>query len=72
MKATKDMVGKTIVWQERADAKSEWEPEQSAVIDRVGSGDCAINEGTEKFPRISWLGVNDESEIYFRVVRIEG
>lgn len=69
MKATKDMVGKTIVWQERSDEKSAWEPEQSAIIDRVQGGDVAINEGTKQFPRIQWLGV--DSEVYLRVVRVE-
>jgi len=65
------MTGKMIVWQERDDEASEWEPEQRAVIDRVANGDIAINEGSEKFPRIQWLGVNDESEIYLRVVSVE-
>jgi hypothetical protein len=70
MNATKNMVGKTIVWQERSDAKSSWEAERSAVIDRVSGGDIAINEGNARFPRISWLGVNDEG-VYLRVVKVQ-
>ena len=68
MQATKDMVGKTIVWQEREDENSEWESEQSAVIDRVANGDIAYNKGTKQFPRIQWLG---EDGVYLRIVRVQ-
>lgn len=68
MKATREMVGKIVVWQERADKDSEWEAEQSAIVDRVANEDFAINVGTKQFPRIEWLG---EDGVYLRVVRVK-